>query len=83
MAYDVNVKRVSKILKVGRKYLNWIQNSLFEGELSKAQFERLKADLKNIINPQEDSVVFYLFRSTKYMDKQSLGIEKSDTSSFI
>lgn len=83
MAYDVNAKRVSKILKVGRKYLNWIQNSLFEGELSKAQFERLKADLKNIINPQEDSVVFYLFRSTKYMDKQSLGIEKSDTSSFI
>lgn len=83
MAYDVNVKRVSKILKVGRKYLNWIQNSLFEGELSKAQFERLKADLKNTINPQEDSVVFYVFRSTKYMDKQSLGIEKSDTSSFI
>ena len=83
MAYDVNVKRVSKILKVGRKYLNWIQNSLFEGELSKAQFECLKADLKNTINPQEDSVVFYVFRSTKYMDKQSLGIEKSDTSSFI
>ena len=83
MAYDVNVKRVSKILKVGRKYLNWIQNSLFEGELSKAQFERLKADLKNTINPQEDSVVFYVFRSTKYMDKQSLGIEKSDTSSFL
>jgi len=83
MAYDVNIKRITRILKIGRKYLNWIQNSLFEGELTKAQFERLKADIQRIIDPQEDSVIFYTFRSTKYMDKQYLGLQKSDISSFI
>ena len=34
MVYDVDVKRVTKVLKIGRKYLNHIQNSVLEGDLS-------------------------------------------------
>ena len=30
IAYDVNVERVNKVKKFLRKYLNWVQNSLFE-----------------------------------------------------
>ena len=29
--YDVNQKRVAKMLKLCRRYLHWIQNSVFEG----------------------------------------------------
>ena len=33
LVYDVEEKRVVKALKLCRQYLNWIQNSVFEGEL--------------------------------------------------
>jgi CRISPR-associated protein Cas2 len=33
LVYDMGEKRVSKMMKHCRKYLNWIQNSVFEGKL--------------------------------------------------
>lgn len=76
MAYDVDVSRVTKVLKIGRRYLSWVQNSLLEGELTTAQLERLKADLKKAIKEEEDSVVFYLLRREQYMERQLLGQDK-------
>ena len=76
MVYDVNVSRVTKVLKVGRKYLNWVQNSVLEGELTKSKMEKLKSELRRVINVKEDSVIFYVLRSTKYMTWEYLGKEK-------
>jgi CRISPR-associated protein Cas2 len=45
MVYDVNQARLGKVLKIGRRYLVWVQNSVLEGELSWAQLEKLKSDL--------------------------------------
>ena len=73
MAYDVNVGRVNKVLKIGRRYLNWVQNSLLEGELTTAQLTRLKVDLKKTIDEDEDSVVFYLLRRQQYVERQIIG----------
>jgi CRISPR-associated protein Cas2 len=80
MAYDVNVGRVNKVLKIGRRYLSWVQNSLLEGELTKAQLERLKADLKKVIDEEEDSIVFYLLRRQQYMRRQIMGQDKGGQS---
>lgn len=80
MAYDVNVARVNKVLKIGRRYLSWVQNSLLEGELTKAQLERLKVDLKKAINEKEDSIVFYLLRRQQYMEREILGQDKGGQS---
>ncbi len=74
--YDVNEKRVNKVLKVCRKYLNWIQNSVLEGEITKAKFERLKSEIAKIIDEKEDSVVFYILRDTKYTAREILGQDK-------
>jgi CRISPR-associated protein Cas2 len=74
MVYDVNVERVTKILKIGRKYLNHVQNSVLEGELSPAQYKRLKHEIKTAINPREDSVRLYLLRTTQYMTVEKLGV---------
>lgn len=76
MAYDVNVERVNKVLRIGRRYLNWVQNSLLEGELTKAQLERLKADLRKVVETDEDSIVFYLLRRQQYMERQIMGQDK-------
>lgn len=83
VAYDINVKRVAKVLKTGRRYLNWTQNSLLEGELTKAQLARLKADLKKIIKEEEDSIVFYLVRRQQYMERQVMGKEKGRLGLFL
>ncbi len=74
MVYDVEVKRVVKVLKIGRKYLNHIQNSVLEGELSPAQYKKLKHEVERTINPEHDSVRFYVLRTTQYLDIEKLGV---------
>ncbi len=74
MIYDVDVKRVAKVLKIGRKYLNHIQNSVLEGDLSPAQYKHLKHEVTETINLDRDSVRFYTLRTTQYMTVDKLGI---------
>jgi len=76
LVYDVNVKRVNKVLKTARRYLHWVQNSVCEGELTEAGYERLKADLRKVVNEEEDSVIFYLLRTTKYSKRELIGVKK-------
>jgi CRISPR-associated protein Cas2 len=83
VVYDVGEKRVAKALKTCRKYLNWVQNSVFEGEISKASLKRLKLELKKLIHDDEDSVIFYILRSTRYSERQILGIEKGKGEMFV
>ena len=85
MVYDVNVDRVTKVLKIGRKYLNHIQNSALEGELSPAQYKKLKYEVVKAINPQHDSVRFYLLRTTRYMTLDKLGVPSrpGDSGNFL
>ncbi|MGB4303204.1 MAG: CRISPR-associated endonuclease Cas2 [Syntrophomonadaceae bacterium] len=83
MVYDVEVKRVNKVLKTGRKYLYWVQNSVLEGNINESSFKRLKMELNRIIDPEYDSVIFYTFRTTKYSDREILGVEKGGESQFL
>jgi CRISPR-associated protein Cas2 len=76
MVYDIKVERVNKVLKIARKYLTWIQNSVLEGEISDAKFERLKYELKEVIDEDEDSIVFYLLRTTRYSSREIMGVQK-------
>ncbi|MDW8003039.1 MAG: CRISPR-associated endonuclease Cas2 [Deltaproteobacteria bacterium] len=76
LVYDVNQKRVSRVLKTCRKYLHWVQNSVFEGEITEGRLERLKTELKKIIDQAEDSVVIYTFQSEWYTKRETIGIKK-------
>jgi CRISPR-associated protein Cas2 len=46
LVYDMGQKRVGKMLKLCRRYLNWIQNSVFEGELTEVQLKELLHEAK-------------------------------------
>ncbi len=74
--YDINVKRVAKVLKRSRKYLYWVQNSVFKGEIPEANYKKLKMELAQIINEDEDSVIYYTFRTTKYSKREIMGLKK-------
>lgn len=83
LVYDFGEKRVGKALKICRKYLNWVQNSVFEGEISKANMVKLKKELETVMNKEEDSVIIYTFRSQKYYKREIMGLEKGNTDFMI
>ncbi|MGB4437112.1 MAG: CRISPR-associated endonuclease Cas2, partial [Acetomicrobium sp.] len=73
LVYDVEQKRVAKVLKKCREDLFWIQNSVLEGELTEMKLRQLKRELKTIIDEEQDSVIIYKFQSTKYSSREVLG----------
>jgi len=83
IVYDAAPKRGTKLLKFLRQHLIWIQNSVFEGEITEAQFEIIKSGIKNRINKEKDSVIVYQFDSKNYTNREVLGVERNETDSFI
>lgn len=65
LTYDVNVsdlkgeKRLRNVAKVCEKYGVRVQNSVFELLVDPAQLTTLKAQLRRIIDPCQDSIRFY------------------------
>ena len=83
LVYDIKVDRVSKVCYFLRQHLNWIQNSVFEGEITKSQFFEIKTGLKKLIKEDEDSIIIYKFNSPKSFTREKIGVEKVDTSTII
>ena len=83
LVYDVGVKRVGKVLKIARKYLNWVQNSVLEGDISDANFKKLKTELLRITNQGEDSLIFYTFRTKSYSNREEYGLKKGGEELFL
>jgi CRISPR-associated protein Cas2 len=83
IVYDVNVNRVNDVRKVLKQYLIWVQNSVFEGELSESMLEELKLNLYNIIDPNEDSILVYTISNPKWINKMVWGIEKNVTDNVL
>ena len=74
MVYDVNSRRVAKVLKTSRRYLQRVQNSVFEGEITPGRLTALKDELGAIINENEDSILFYVWSKKHYQDRICLGL---------
>lgn len=83
IVYDAAPKRGIKLLKFLRQHLIWIQNSVFEGDVTEAQFEIIKKGIKDKINKEKDSVIIYQFDSENYTNRQVLGVERNETDTFI
>lgn len=66
ITYDVSViseggqKRLRKISKTCLDYGMRVQNSVFECEVTPAQYVMLKKELMELFNPEEDSLRFYM-----------------------
>ena len=77
LVYDMDQKRVGKMLKLCRRYLNWIQNSVFEGDLSEVKLKELILEAKRIMKIETDSLIIFSSRQEKWLDKQVIGKEKN------
>lgn len=83
LAYDVEVERVGKVCKYVRRFLPRVQNSVFEGEISEAKLETMKSGLRRQLNLDKDSVLLWVLRDEKWVDRQILGREKLPISNFL
>jgi CRISPR-associated protein Cas2 len=81
--YDVGEKRVGKMLKLCRQYLNWIQNSVFEGEISEVKLLELKQFAMKIMDEENDSLIFFKTRQEKWLDKEIVGKERQNLDNFL
>lgn len=77
IVYDINVDRVNKVKSFLRQHLFWIQNSVFEGEVSESEFEVIYKGLLEIIDKEIDSVIIYKLRMVELLNREVLGVEKS------
>lgn len=83
LVYDVGEKRVGKMLKLCRKYLHWIQNSVFEGEITEVKLKELLSKARAIMTLEEDSVLVFKSRDEKWLEKESVGQERNTLDNFI
>ncbi len=78
LVYDISEKRVGKMLKLCRRYLNWIQNSVFEGEITSVKLKELELEAKKLMNKEVDSIIIFKSRQEKWLEKQVIGKEKNN-----
>jgi len=78
LVYDFDEKRVSKALNTCRKYLTWVQRSVFEGEITEGKLYMLKNELKKIMK-DKDSVIIFKLDGKFAIDKEVLGKAQEDT----
>ncbi|MFP4001125.1 MAG: CRISPR-associated endonuclease Cas2 [Thermoplasmata archaeon] len=83
VVYDVNVDRVNKVRKFLKTHLTWVQNSVLQGNVTKAELRGMKSKLKDIVDTGEDSVLIYKVRTEKYIDRDEIGTTKGETDKII
>ena len=71
------------MLKLCRKYLHWIQNSVFEGEITEVKLKELLQKAHSFMNKREDSVILFKHPSVVFMDKEVIDNERSSTDVFL
>ena len=78
----MSVERVAKVNRYLKRYLLWIQDSAFEGELRESTLDRLITGLSEIIDP-EDRVLIYRLKTDKYVERIKLGKMDQDIHNVI
>lgn len=83
VTYDVETtdkegqKRLRQVAKACLDYGQRVQNSVFECELSEAQYAILKERIKCIIDLSADSIRFYHLSKNEQKRVEVLGVETS------
>lgn len=87
LVYDIclegnGARRLSRVFKTCKKYLHHIQDSVFEGELSKVQLLQLQQELKKTVDQKLDSVIVFKNRQEKWLEKEFWG-KSDDATDFL
>lgn len=79
----LGAKILRNVFKICKKYLHHIQNSVFEGEISKSQLVQLKIELLKYVREEKDSLIIFEQSSNKWLKKEFLGKLEDKTSNIL
>ncbi|MFH0904104.1 MAG: CRISPR-associated endonuclease Cas2 [Methanobacteriota archaeon] len=83
IVYDVAVERVNKVRIYLKQYLNWVQNSVLEGELTEAEYMKVMTGLRDVIDESQDNVICYKTKDRKYLAIDEIGTKKAEITTII
>lgn len=83
IVYDVEVERIDAVRIILKQYLTWIQNSVFEGQITEGRLEELRLKIAGIIENDKDSVIVYSVNNPSWINKTIWGIEKNPTENIL
>jgi CRISPR-associated protein Cas2 len=83
IVYDVGVERVNKVRIYLKQYLNWVQNSVLEGELTEPEYLKIMNGLRDVIDESQDNVICYKSRDRRYLVIDEIGTKKAEITTII
>jgi CRISPR-associated protein Cas2 len=82
VVYDMEADRTDKMLKLLRRYLTHVQNSVCEGEVTEGQFKTLRDEIDATVKPTE-SVIIYRLRDDNWLNREIFGEDPMDDNRLI
>ncbi|MGH3928919.1 MAG: CRISPR-associated endonuclease Cas2, partial [Pseudonocardiaceae bacterium] len=79
VVYDTAAERNPGVLRTCRQYLHHIQRSVFEGQVSCAQFKRFQVAVQDKIDASYDRVLVYTFPPGAHPERHSWGARGQGT----
>jgi len=82
IVYDTESRNCVKLHKSLKPYLNWNQNSVFEGALTEAQYLKVK----HILDGQraaDSHITMYSMENDKLLRREELGKPRGNTSNIL
>jgi len=89
LIYDISLiekkdqSRLTKLMKLARRYLHHVQKSVFEGELTSAKLAKLEVEILSIVDKNRDSVIIYTFENSVNFRRKILTDVKDITSNIL
>jgi len=82
MVYDLQADRTHKALKIGRRYLTHVQNSVLEGEISEGDLQKLRNEIDDLLEPDESTIIYEL-SSDSILDRSVYGEDPAEDQRFL
>jgi len=82
LVYDMEAHRTQRMLKLCRRYLTHVQNSVLEGQITEGDLEKLSGEIEDLLNPGE-SVIIYELSSDTLLNRTVYGDDPAEDSRFL
>lgn len=83
VTYDIGEERVEKVRKILKKYLSWVQNSVFEGDIGEGKLKQCEQELLDIIDEEYDSIYFYRLENRLNQRRKTIGVVRESTGNVL
>ncbi|QLH77562.1 CRISPR-associated endonuclease Cas2 [Halosimplex rubrum] len=82
LVYDMEADRTQRMLRLCRRYLTHVQNSVLEGEISEGDLATLRGEIEDTLIAGE-SVIVYELSSDTLLDRTVYGDDPTEDSRFL